>query len=120
MAAVSRAARRIDELNVNQKPVYVSWPGYLLEASSKALPGTENNFGVGWANARNFSEAEEVSRRVLSRRGIIRAFGSGEIDVVVLFLGRGRATELDKGIRELGAKKVDAIGGISFFMRPQS
>jgi hypothetical protein len=120
IAAISKAARRIDELNVNKKPVYVSWPGYMLEASSIPLAGTENNFGVGWANARAFSEVEEQSRRVMSRRGIVKAFSSGEIELVVLFLGRGRSTELEKEIRELGAKRVEATGGISFFMKDQT
>jgi hypothetical protein len=115
--AVRRAGRRIDQLNGSGKPVYVSWPGYLIEAVSTPLPGSENNFGVGWANVRDFSESEEVSRRIASRRTIVKAFALGEIDLVVLFLGRGRTSELQKQIQTHGAKKIDSMGGIAFFRR---
>lgn len=114
-----QVARTIDGLNRQNKPVYVSWPGYLLEGSSRALPGTENNFGVGWANNAGLEGAEAEARRVLGRTGIAAAYERGTIDVVALFLGRGRRNGLQELIEPHGAQKVEGYNGIVFYARSE-
>jgi hypothetical protein len=113
----SEVAAKIDQLNPASKPVYVSWPGYLIEARSVALAGTENNFGVGWANNLGLEGEQARERRVLGRTEIADAFSDQAIDVVALFVGRGRKNGLEDLIQNSGAKKVENHKGILFYTR---
>jgi hypothetical protein len=112
-------AKAIDTANTARKPVYVSWPGYLLESESKALPGTENNFGVGWANNQGVRGRHAAERRVLGRDGILKAYDSGIIDRVVLFVGRGVHNTLGDTLVEKGARRAVIYPGIDLYERPE-
>jgi 4-amino-4-deoxy-L-arabinose transferase-like glycosyltransferase len=116
----SEIAQKIDNLNTHNKPVYVSWPGYLLEARSPALPGTENNFGVGWANNLGLEGEEARARRVLGRTEIADAIGDKRVDVVALFLGRGRKNGLEDLIEPHGVRRVENYKGIVLYSRNAS
>jgi 4-amino-4-deoxy-L-arabinose transferase-like glycosyltransferase len=110
-----RVAAKIDQLNFENKPVYVSWPGYLVEARSAALAGTENNFGVGWANNLGLEGERARVHRVLGRTGIANAFADRSIEVVTLFVGRGRKNGLEDLIQAGGARRVENYHGIVFY-----
>lgn len=116
----SEVAAKIDQLNPENKPVYVSWPGYLLEARSPALAGTENNFGVGWANNLGLEGEEAKARRVLGRTEIADAVGDRKVDVIALFLGRGRKNGLEDLIEPHGVRRVENYMGIVLYSRSPS
>jgi hypothetical protein len=117
LGVAREVAAKIDQLNSSNKPVYVSWPGYLVEARSAALAGTENNFGVGWASDKGLKGDKAKALRVLGKKGVAAAFADRSVDVITLFVGRGRKNSLEDAIQNSGARKVENYKEIIFYTR---
>jgi hypothetical protein len=117
LAFVSKVAKVIDEQNVSRKPVFSSWPGYLLETDSGALSGTENQFGHTWANYERMTATEQEKRHIMTRKRVLEAYANEEFDVYALFIGKGRTTPLERAVRKQGAKRARVIDGFSLYSR---
>lgn len=114
---VSKVSKLIDENNSSGKPVFASWPGYLLETDSDALSGTENQFGHTWASYQSMSDEEQEQRHIMSRKRVLASYVSGSFDVYALFIGKGRTTPLERAVRKQGAKRLRIIEGFSLYGR---
>ena len=94
LAMMPKVSAEIDRLNINSKPVVSSWPGYLVEARSHALSGTENHFGYSWVGLNLFNPDEQDLRHVMSHDRAVTAFVRGDVDLVVVYNGPKRSKAL--------------------------
>jgi len=114
LASVSKVSQRIDQLNLNHKPVYAAWTGYLLESASVALLGTENSFGVNWAEAQDFSDEDAQKLRIKSHRSILSSFQNNEIDLAILITRREKESALSEQLINSGGKISARMGIVAF------
>ncbi len=114
---VSKISQEIDKHNVSNKPVFASWPGYLLESNAEALPGTENQFGHTWAAYQRFNDEEQSMRHIMSQKRVAEAYQQGAFDLYAIFIGKGRTTPLERAVRKDGLKRVGIYEGFSLYSR---
>ena len=80
--AVRRVSRAIDDLAKPGEPILSVWPGYLVESSARAMPGTENNFGLYFAD--RFSSPEREKYRIMSLQQLREALETHHIRVAII------------------------------------
>lgn len=120
MSFVSWVSQRIDELNSSGQPVFSNWPGYFLESKARALPGTENHFGHGWATYKRFSRERAQELKVASRAHVLEDLEDQRFDAAVVFVGRYRSSSLVRALTTRGMQEHEERLGVRFLTRGES
>lgn len=112
-AAIERVAARIDARTAPGEPVLTFWPGYLVSTRARALPGTENPFGLRVAP--RLTPAERARYRLFGREEYRDRLRARTTRLVVIDLWGAWARE---EAAAAGYRLVERVAGAELWLRP--
>jgi len=117
LATMSAVSAEIDRYNGEGKPIFSSWPGYLVESQSRVVRGTENQFAQTWVKNAALLPEEQDRRNIVSYDRALEALARGEVALAVVYSDPTKEPELATRVQAAGGQQVTQIGGISIFKK---
>lgn len=117
LETISKVSAEIDRRNPDGKPVFSSWPGYLVESQSSVVRGTENQFAQTWVRNAALPPEEQDRRNIVSYDRALEALARGEVGLAVVYSDPTKEPELATRVEAAGGQRVTQIEGISLFKK---